>query len=258
MKILVTFAVDWELRPWRRLRAFRPSPDDCRVFHAHVAGSDIKVILTGVGAENALRTLGARLDQTPDLCIISGLAGGLKSEHRPGDILAARTVRREREPQFLKSDEEFFRRAVACGAKPVESFVSVSRVVRTPEHKLQLGAFADAVDMESFSIMEMMTRWGAPSVAVRSVADAVETDLVCDFDRTLDASGRVRMVRVLGQVARAPKGLWPLVRLGVASSRAASALAVYLEALIDSLGAREARFDLSAQQVVKCGDSSNA
>lgn len=251
MKILVTFAVDWELRPWRKLRAFRAAPGHRRVFRTNIAGSDVQVILTGVGAENATRTVGECLDETPDLCIISGLAGGLRSEYRPGDILAARTVCREREPQFFKSDEEFLRRAVACGAKAVESFVSAAGVVRTAEGKLQLGTFADAVDMESFPVMEMMSRRGVPCVAVRSIADAVEMELGCDFDETLDASGRIRMVRVLGQVARTPKQLWPLVRLGVASSRASSALARYLDALTNCLGTCEAGFDLCMQQVVK-------
>jgi len=251
MKVLVTFAVDWELRPWRRVRSFRPAPGDGRVFHAQIAGSDIKAILTGVGSENAIQTLRACFEEAPDLCIISGLAGGLKSEYRSGDVLVARTIFREAGAESLSSDASLLGLAVRCGAKAVESFISVSKVVRTSKEKSALGAFADAVDMESFAVMEEMARWDVPSVAIRAIADEVELDLMCDFDRTLDTSGRVRMTQVLGQVARAPKELWPLVKFGVVSSRAASALARYLDAYIDSLGEPKASLDLSAQQVAK-------
>lgn len=251
MKILVTLAVDWELRPWRKRRYFRQAPDDNRAFHAEIAGSDIKVILTGVGAENAIQALRACCEETPDLCIISGLAGGLKGEHRSGDILVARAVCRAPGAQSLTSDDRLFHLAVACGAKAVESFVSVAGVVRTSKEKLRLGSFADAVDMESFAVMEEMHRWSVPAVAIRSIADEVELDLMCDFDRALDASGRVRIAQILGQVARAPKELWPLVRFGVESSRAASVLTRYLDEYTSSLGEYEASLDRCAQPVVK-------
>jgi adenosylhomocysteine nucleosidase len=251
MKVLVTFAVDWELRPWRRVRSFRPAPGDDRAFHAQIAGNNIKAILTGVSSENAIPTLRACLEEVPDLCIISGLAGGLKSEYRSGDVLAARTICREVGAEPLTSDTRLLGLAVRCGAKVVERFISVSRVVRKSKEKLGLGAFADAVDMESFAVIEEMARRGVPSVAIRAIADEVELDLMCDFDRALDDSGRVRITHVLGQVARAPKELWPLVKFGVVSSRAASALARYLDAYITSLGEPKGSLDLLVQQAAK-------
>src|SRR5512146_10556 len=117
MKILVTFAVDWELRPWRRLRDFRQDRSDARVFHAQIAGSGIMAVLTGVGAQNAVRTLRDCLAEAPDLCVVSGLAGGLKHQHRSGDVLAARTVRQPAAAESITSDERLFNLAVECGAK---------------------------------------------------------------------------------------------------------------------------------------------
>ncbi|HUZ47022.1 MAG TPA: hypothetical protein VMW54_10340 [Terriglobia bacterium] len=251
MKIVVTFAVDWELRPWRKLRFFRSDPSDGRIFRAHLGETEILAILTGVGPQNAVQALRSCLKESPDLCIASGLAGGLKSEHRSGDILAARTVCRETGTASLASNDSLFNQAVECGAKAAGRFVSVAKVVRTRKGKLQLGALADAVDMESYAVMEEMQICGVPSVAIRSVADEVELELMCDFDRALDNSGRVRMTQVLGQVARAPQEIWPLIKFGIVSSRAAARLARYLDAYISVLEESRARLNLCAQQIAK-------
>lgn len=251
MEILVTFAVDWEFRPWRKLREFHPSPGDDRVYHAQVDGDIVTAVLTGVGAENASRTLRACLNDTPDLCIASGLAGGLQPKLRSGDVLAARTVRGTGPSESLVSDERLFSLALQSGAKAAESFVSAGKVVRTAKEKTQLGKLADAVDMESYAVTEEMARQGVPSVAIRSIADELELNLMCDFDRALDNSGRVRIAQVLGQVARAPKEIWPLVKFGVITSRAASALTHYLDAYVSFLSRHRAGLDLRAQQVVQ-------
>jgi adenosylhomocysteine nucleosidase len=249
MNILVTFALDWEFRPWRKLRAFRQAPDDDRVFHAQIDGHRVQAILTGVGAQNAVRTLRASLHENPDLCVASGLAGGLKRQHRSGDILAACGVRRQPAEEILKSDSRLFNLAVEFGAKAAESFISTSEVVRTSKQKSVLGAFADAVDMESFFVMEEMARLGVPCVAIRSIADGVELNLMCDFDRTLDASGHVRISQVLGQVACSPKELWPLMKFGLVSSRAAAVLTRYLDSYLAGLAAHAEILNRRLQQV---------
>ena len=86
--------------------------------------------------------------------------------------------------------------------------------------------------MESFVVMQEMSGRRA-CVAVRSVAE-LRWSVMCDFDRALDESGEIRMARVLGQVARAPREIWPLLKFGITSSRAAAALARYLDAYIAS------------------------
>lgn len=235
MNILVTFAVDWEFRPWQKLRAFHQVPGRSEFHHAQVAGNSVTVALTGVGAQNAVRTLRACPTAAPEVCVVSGLAGGLTPEYRSGEILVARAVRRQLSDQVLASNEQLFNLAVGCGAKPAQGFISASHVVRTAAEKAELGRFADAVEMESFAIMEEMQRASVPCVAIRSVADEVALDLACDFGRTLDARGRVRILKVLEQVAQSPRQLWPLAKFGIASSQAAGALARYLDSFLQVL-----------------------
>lgn len=249
MRILVTFAVDWEFKPWLRIGRFQPVAANGRSFRAEIAGQAVSVILTGVGMANAARSIRAFVDEAPDLCITSGLAGGLKNQHRPGEILAARAVRSEdRGPAYL-CDESLLTAAVECGAKPVDQFISTGRVVRTAQEKSRLSASADAVDMESFAIMKEMSVLGVPCVAVRSVSDSAEMDVPCDFDSALDSSGRIRITRVLGQVATDPRQAWPLARLGMRSSRAAASLAHYLQGYVTGMAGEKEKMDLRVLHV---------
>ncbi|TAM82586.1 MAG: hypothetical protein EPN47_07960 [Acidobacteria bacterium] len=249
MKMLVTFAVEWEFKPWLRLGSFQPVPGNSHAFRRETAGSDVEIILTGVGAGNAARAIRNFIDEAPDICIASGLAGGLKPQHRPGEILAARSVRAESTGPSYESAEALLVAAVKCGAKPVDEFISVAHVARTAKEKNLLGAVADGVDMESFAVMKEMRVLGVPCAAVRSVADPAEMDVPCDFDQALDDSGHIRIGRILGQVASDPRRAWPLAQLGVQSARAATALARYLEAFATYLAGHKEEMDLSVQHI---------
>lgn len=251
MRILVTFAVDWEFKPWQRLRAFRQIPGAGRVYHTRISGTDVNVVLTGVGAKNSVRSLRGALDDVPDLCISTGLAGGLKREHRPGEVLVARAARSEAYGEQIRCDEGLVDAAAECGAKVVDRFISAAHVVRTARGKSQLGTSADAVDMESFDIMREMSGLGVRCVAVRSVADSAEMDVPCDFDRALDSSGRIRIAHVVGQVVCDPRQAWPLAQFGARSSRAATSLARYLNGYSDYLAAHKEKMDLSVQHIAQ-------
>src|SRR3989304_5274057 len=91
MRILVTFALDAEFAPWRRLRRFRrvalAAPS---LYEARVGAADVRVALTGVGAAHARRIIPQALAEGADLCISTGLAGGLRMGQRTGEGLAAR------------------------------------------------------------------------------------------------------------------------------------------------------------------------
>jgi nucleoside phosphorylase len=249
MRILVTFAVDFEFKPWYRLGRFHPVPGSGRAFRGQKAGSDVRVILTGVGAVNAARSIRNSVEEIPDVCIASGLAGGLKHQHRSGEILVARAARGENAGTTYESAEPLFNAAVECGAKPVDQFISTGRVVRTAREKVRLGTSADAVDMESFAVMKEMSGLGVPCAAVRCVADPAEMDVPCDFDSALDGSGHIRIVQVLGQVASDPRRVWPLAQLGLRSTRAATSLARYLEGFTDYLAGSKEKMDLSVQHI---------
>ena len=94
MKILVTFALENEFAPWRKMRRFRRASVDNldQMYEAEVGSADVRVVLTGAGRFAAQRSLGRAFDYEPDMCIACGLAGALKPDYRPGAVLAARAT----------------------------------------------------------------------------------------------------------------------------------------------------------------------
>ena len=237
MNVVVTFAVRSELAPWLRLRVLRPvKAEGLECYETTIAGAEVLAVVTGMGAASAAEAIRHVLNtRLPDAVVASGLAGALKPEYGVGDVLAARCVRSVRGGQQVSSSDPLLRLAVECGAKAVDSLVSVDAIVRTAADKARLGGFADAVDMESLAILTETRRAGIAAVAVRSVADTAQCDIPCDFSKMLDEGGRMRLWRVALEPLRAPHHLPALIRFALASHRAACRLAGFLDGYMEAL-----------------------
>src|SRR6266404_4142770 len=217
MKVLVTFAVEAEFAPWRKLRQFSQSNlGDIRAFSAQMRDGELIVLLTGVGGRRAWAEATRVIwDGNVDICISSGLAGALREEHRPGDVLAAKEVHATNRKKVIPSDLALLELATACGAK------------------------ADAVEMESGDIMLEAVAFGAKVIAIRAISDAVEEDLPLDFNRVTSESGEVSIAKVLAQAAAHPGSIPALIRFGRQSRNAAEKLATVLDACIPKLVATD-------------------
>lgn len=247
MRVLVTFAVEAEFAPWRKLRKFvRVPAEGLDLWRAGTSGPELFVLLTGIGKQSAdcamdLALRFANSDRYFDVCVSSGLAGGLRCEHKVGEILAARSVRTNAIYADLKSDsivtdEALMEIAVSNGAKSVEAFYTTERVATTKEDKSVLASLGDAVDMESFGVVKEAYAWGARAIAVRAVSDGVDKDLPIDFNRTIDSSSQVSIRRVLAELAKRPSALPGLIGFGKQSRRAAATLARFLDQFVTRLG----------------------
>ena len=236
MNVIVTFAVRSELAPWLRLRTFRRRAVEGWTFYeTTIAGTAVHALLTGIGPSHAKEAIRAALESRPDAVLASGLAGALKPSFGVGDVLAARLVHFDRTDQHVSSSEELLDLAIDCGAKAVDSFISGNTIVRTAEEKAVLGRLADAVDMESFAILTEARRAAVPAIALRSVADTSECDLPSDFSKMVDERGQIRMWRVALEPICAPQRVPALIRFALASHRAASRLARFLDRYLDVL-----------------------
>src|SRR3974390_432872 len=153
MKILVTFAVRSEFAPWQRRRRFLRPPGEFPVFEAKFGGAQVRAILTGMGQDHALEAAKRSLGYKPDICISTGLAGSLREGDRPGDILAARLVSEAGEPVAVASHRELLSTAVDCGARQIERLATSKTLIARAEQKRELGNQAEAVDMESYTIL---------------------------------------------------------------------------------------------------------
>ncbi len=237
MRILVTFAVEAEFAPWRKLRSFRKrDASNIECFSSQVGDDEVDVLLTGVGGKKAwVEATRAIWDGDVDICISSGLAGGLLSEHQIGEVLVAEKVLASKSDHGVSSDLSLVQSAAACGAKRVRSFCTADRVIVRSAEKRELGAFADAVEMEIGEVLREAAAFGARAVAIRAISDTVDEDLPLDFNKVTNNSGGLSVKRVLGEVVSSPASIPALIRFAQRSKSAAESLSHFLEHYLRSL-----------------------
>jgi len=246
MKVLITFAVEAEFAPWR-LADFRPVGFAAgEMYGARIGEAELRVLLTGMGNDAARRAVEAAFGERPDFCISSGVAGSLRPTCAVGDILVARAVRSSVCRGILAGENHMVECAARCGAHPVHMFWSSEGLVRTVGEKYALGLEADAVEMESYTVLAEAARRGVPAVAIRAVSDTADEELPYDFDRARDARGQIRLFGVLAQVARRPQRLLALVRFARHCRKAAVSLAKFLELYVGSLATEMWLYELDS------------
>ena len=119
---------------------------------------------------------------------------------------------------------------------PVESGAAVSSA--KAKEKRDLGRQAEAVEMESYTILAEAARYGVPAVAIRAISDTADFEMPYDFGRARDVRGQIRMACVLTQVLRHPSRLPALLALARDCRHAARQLANFLDAYTGMLADR--------------------
>jgi adenosylhomocysteine nucleosidase len=249
LRILITFAVDAEFAPWRKLKTFVAKTNGISSFQMlQVGNTEIDILLTGIGGKTAwLETTKRVWDGDIDICISSGLAGGLKTNYHPGAILAARAVQAVSWGKTVSCDPDLLRIALETGAQEAELFYSTDRVILTAKEKRELGRKADAVEMESGEVLYEAQAFGARTIAIRGISDTVEEDLPLDFNRVTTATGEVSLTRVMGEVLMHPGAIPSLMRFGKQSKMAAEKLCQFLDGYVQKLASSAT---LNSQEVI--------
>ncbi len=239
MRILVTFAVDAEFAPWRKLRRFLKTsnanptlPEATASFQTELASHHVEVALTGIGKACCDRIFSDKrfpYAMKPDVVISSGLAGALKDPLQTGDLVVARKSRTLRNDANVDADPLLLERASEQGAIPIETLITVDRIVPTAEEKARLAFFGQAVDMESALILANFRNLGIPVLALRAISDTANENLPLDFDRCLTPQGAIKPMNLINQIVRRPGNLPNLVRFGRQSNQAAQKLVEFLD-----------------------------
>ena len=239
MPVLVTFAVEAEFAPWRKLRGFEKiAKAKAHFFRARIGDSkvEVNVLLTGVGGKNGwLEAAKVIWGGGVAICISSGLAGALRPDYHLGDILAAKEVQAVGGKRVVPADRQLVRLAEEHGARAVDSFYSADRVIGLASEKKELGRRADAVEMESGEVLYEAAAFGAKGIAIRGISDRADEDLPVDFNRVMTRTGEVSIPRVLGEVVRHPLSTAALVRFGNQGRVAAEKLAAFLDRYVEAV-----------------------
>src|ERR1043165_3893869 len=129
MRILVTFAVEAEFAPWRKLREFR-KVDSENCFCTRIGDAEIAAILTGIGCRKSwVEATKAIWDGDVDICVSSGLAGALRPEYMVGEIVAPAKILASKWDKVVACDMELLNMAAIAGAKKVGSFYTSDHVI---------------------------------------------------------------------------------------------------------------------------------
>jgi len=260
MRVLVTFAVDAEFAPWRKLRHFSSiNYDGLQLWKTKVAGADIVALLTGVGTQSSAQAMGLMMKMADeerhfDLCISSGLAGALCDTLTVGDIIAPRSLVAETRHTDASSDElsvdaDLRKLALQAGAMNANCLFTADRLLVKASEKKTCSSRAQSVDMESFNIVTEANAWGARCVVVRAVSDSADEDLPIDFSLTLSKDHQISLGKVFLQLLKNPLALPALMRFGRQSRHAAERLAEFLDGYIQtvsSIGAESRSKEVAA------------
>ena len=210
--ILVCFAVEEEARPFRKAAQNYPT---------------IRILITGIGRDNARRAMiKALADGTPDTVLTCGFAGGLNPALPRGTVLFAG------EDNFPHA-----KRLKEAGAEP-GSFHSANRVlITTAEKKAAREAMgADAVEMESDTILQICEEASIPFATVRVISDAADETLPLDFNQLLSSNNTISHAALAKALINSPSRIPALIHFQGKITKCAERLSIVLtDALIPTV-----------------------
>jgi adenosylhomocysteine nucleosidase len=243
MKVLVTFAVEAEFAPWRTRRSFKSVrvrkehwSGGVDVYEAQIGQCAVWVFLTGIGIKCFdFATASCFKDAGVDLVLSSGLAGSLKQEIEPEDVVASRKVGTLRDASGVPMTPEIVDLAERRGATLIALLLTSDHIVETQEEKNRLANFGEAVDMESFHVAQQFSDHKIPVAVVRAISDGNDQDLPVNFEKCLTPQGQVKTAPLLRELLARPKRVPELIRFGLQSRNASRKLANFLDGLIEAL-----------------------
>jgi nucleoside phosphorylase len=249
MRIVVTFAVESEFAPWRKRHDFvpisMPTPiglESYSFYRGRVFENDVDVLLTGIGWDEnkggnrprfVFREL---LRNKPDICLTSGLAGGLRADLQCGDIVAATEVCMRKGGDTFRSSQNLLAIARDAGAKVDLKQVTETHIVFEASAKAALSNFADFVDMEGYHILQIVSGTRIPAISVRAISDTRDADLPPEIGKLVDNEGHVRTMSLLKLVLKRPVRIPSLLTFGAQSRAAAVGLADFLDRFLEIAG----------------------
>jgi nucleoside phosphorylase len=212
MHLLICFALKEEAAPFRKIAAG----------NAATAQADLSILLTGIGRQNAEKSLREFLaTHSPKLVLSCGFAGGLNPDLKLGEVV------------FETSDETLCVKLLGAGAKPLK-IVCADRIATTvaAKKKLRDETGADAVEMESAAILAICRERGLPCATVRVISDAADEDLPLDFNALSKPDKNLNFGKLFLAIAKSPGKIGALMELQKKTKLAAENLAQVLSKVI--------------------------
>jgi hopanoid-associated phosphorylase len=180
------------------------------------------VRISGARPDTAERAARALVDAGCDLLVSFGLAGALIAGVAPGTVVVATAVIGTEGESYAPDpalSAAIRGRSAPARALPIAGSDAIVGSVRD-KIRLNQGTGAAAVDMESHRVARVARAHGMPFIAIRVVADSLDSAIPRAAFDAIDEDGRSRPRAVLAALVRRPWEIVALARLA-AQSRAA-------------------------------------
>jgi nucleoside phosphorylase len=215
--LCVVTAVDVEFKIASQLLAERSlyRESGMKICRGRCGNRRVTIIQSKMGAGDFEEWLADHLAHNSyDGLIVAGLAGGLDPKLRVGDAVLYDLCYDAREDDRRSDCGEFV--SIACDVE-LSGFVfeaalclrgsgiTVSRILTEANNKLSLGdrLHAAAVDMETYVVLSVCSRFGVPAAALRVISDEAGCNLP-DFNRAYEADGQMNRWRMAGAMMARP------------------------------------------------------
>jgi adenosylhomocysteine nucleosidase len=210
MPTLLCFALKEETAPFQKIAADK----------AATAQADISILLTGIGRQNAEKSLREFLaTHSPKLVLTCGFTGGLNPALKLGEVVFELAGP-------VANDQKLVANLAAAGAKPVKFFCADRIAITVAEKKkLRDETDADAVEMESAAIHAVCRERGIPCATIRVISDTAGEDLPLDFNALSKPDKNLDYGKLFLAIAKSPGKISALMQLQKKTKFAAEQLA---------------------------------
>lgn len=193
--------------------------------------SETRPILCCAGAKSERAGILAQrlINQGCNGLLSFGMAGGLKEDFLPGNLIIASTIFGPK-GQVFETSKLWLKRIYSLSSSDVSiaiaPMVGANEVIRSSKAKKELGIATEAVavDMESHTVGAVANKAGIPFMVIRAIADPVGCSIPDWLSGKISEQGTPQYGAILASLAIHPWDFKKLVQLNRNSSLALSSL----------------------------------
>ena len=231
MRVLILAPMKVELSPVVRALGLTKTGDRRGAHAGTFAGVEVTATLAGVGPAEALAATQWGLESySPDHVIVSGIAGGMRSDLQIGDLVTP--------SETVSADTGRVCQPVGVGDdRPSGRIVTTAALLAMAELQSYAAEGAVAVDMETAAVGAGCEDAGVAWTAYRGISDLVSDGLVDDRSLSMvKPDGTTNVAEVVKVIVSRPWTMARMARLGRDTQRATTAAAQATARAVTALG----------------------
>jgi len=177
------------------------------------------LMISGIGADQAAKAATKLIQHGADALLSWGCAGALSGALHPGDLLLPIIIK-TKTGQSMHTNKQWHAHLSSLlldhGTIATGALVESAEIIAKPVQKqiLSQSSGAVAVDMESAAIALMAHDAGIPFMAIRAIADDLDSIIPVYINQAMDAYGNMNSIHMLGLLLTHPASWCQLMRLG--------------------------------------------